>query len=65
MVQINDDNFEDLTYDSMTAILDKLAASEAVTPGPQIARQVSCPEGGPTTLAEMVGENHDYRKEWA
>jgi NADH-quinone oxidoreductase subunit E len=65
MVQINDDNFEDLTYDSMTAILDKLAAGEAVTPGPQIDRQVSCPEGGPTTLPEMVGENHDYRKEWA
>jgi NADH-quinone oxidoreductase subunit E len=65
MVQINDDNFEDLTYDSMTAILDKLAAGEAVTPGPQIARQVSCPEGGPTTLVEMVAENHDYRKAWA
>jgi NADH-quinone oxidoreductase subunit E len=65
MVQINDDNFEDLTYDSMTAILDKLAAGEAVTPGPQIARQVSCPEGGPTTLAEMTAENHDYRTEWA
>jgi NADH-quinone oxidoreductase subunit E len=54
MVQINDDNFEDLTYDSMTAILDKLAAGEAVTPGPQIARQVSCPEGGPTTLLEFA-----------
>jgi NADH-quinone oxidoreductase subunit E len=65
MVQINDDNFEDLTYDSMTAILDKLAAGETVTPGPQIARQVSCPEGGPMTLMEMVGENHDYRNEWA
>ncbi|MFZ4748088.1 MAG: complex I 24 kDa subunit family protein [Sphingomonas sp.] len=65
MVQINDDNFEDLTYDSMTAILDKLAAGETVTPGPQIARQVSCPEGGPLTLMEMVGENHDYRNEWA
>jgi NADH-quinone oxidoreductase subunit E len=65
MVQINDDNFEDLTYDSMTAILDKLAAGETVTPGPQIARQVSCPEGGPVTLMEMVGENHDYRNEWA
>ena len=65
MVQINDDNFEDLTYDSMTAILDKLAAGEAVTPGPQIDRQVSCPEGGPTTLVEMTTENHDYRKEWA
>jgi NADH-quinone oxidoreductase subunit E len=65
MVQINDDNFEDLTYDSMTAILDRLAAGETVTPGPQIARQVSCPEGGPMTLTEMVGENHDYRNEWA
>ena len=65
MVQINDDNFEDLTYDSMTAILDKLAAGEAVMPGPQIERQVSCPEGGPTTLVEMTTENHDYRKEWA
>ncbi len=54
MVQINDDNFEDLTYDSMTAILDKLAAGEAVKPGPQIARQVSCPEGGPTTLLEFA-----------
>ena len=65
MVQINDDNFEDLTYDSMTAILDKLAAGEVVTPGPQIDRQVSCPEGGPTTLVEMVGANHDYRGSWA
>ena len=65
MVQINDDNFEDLTYDSMTAILDKLAAGEAVTPGTQIERQVSCPEGGPTTLPEMVGANHDYRGSWA
>jgi NADH-quinone oxidoreductase subunit E len=64
MVQINDDNFEDLTYDSMTAILDKLAAGEAVTPGPQIARQVSCPEGGPTTLVEMVSANFDYRGAW-
>ena len=65
MVQINDDNFEDLTYDSMTAILDKLAAGEVVTPGPQIDRQVSCPEGGTTTLVEMVGANHDYRGSWA
>jgi NADH-quinone oxidoreductase subunit E len=54
MVQINDDNFEDLTYDSMTMILDRLAAGEAVKPGPQIDRQVSCPEGGPTTLLEFA-----------
>ena len=54
MVQINDDNFEDLTYDSMEAILSALAEGRPVTLGPQIARQVSCPEGGPTTLLEMV-----------
>ena len=55
MVQINDDNFEDLTYDSMTAILSALAEGRSVTPGPQIKRQVSCPEGGPTTLMETIG----------
>jgi NADH-quinone oxidoreductase subunit E len=65
MVQINDDNYEDLDYDSMTAILSALAAGETPKPGPQIDRQTSCPEGGPTTLKEMVSENHDYRGEWA
>jgi NADH-quinone oxidoreductase subunit E len=54
MVQINDDNFEDLSYDSMTAILNALENGEAVTPGSQIGRQTSCPEGGATTLAEFV-----------
>lgn len=65
MVQINDDNFEDLTYDSMSALLDALANGKPVKIGPQIDRQVSCPEGGPTTLKEMVDANHDYRKAWS
>jgi NADH-quinone oxidoreductase subunit E len=64
MVQINDDNYEDLTFESMTAILDDLAAGKQPKIGPQIDRQTSCPEGGPTTLTAMVGENHDYRGEW-
>ena len=64
MVQINDDNFEDLTFDTMTAVLDSLARGETPKPGPQIDRQTSCPEGGPSTLPEMVGENHDYRGRW-
>jgi NADH-quinone oxidoreductase subunit E len=64
MVQINDDNYEDLTYDSMSAILDDLAAGKQPKIGPQIDRQTSCPEGGPTTLKEMVNANHDYRKAW-
>jgi len=64
MVQINDDNYEDLTYDSTIAILEALAAGETPKPGSQIGRQASCPEGGPTTLKEMVSENHDYRDQW-
>lgn len=50
MVQINDDNFEDLTYESMTAILAALARGETPKTGSQIGRTASCPEGGPTTL---------------
>ena len=65
MVQINDDNFEDLTYDSMSAVLETLAAGGQPKIGPQIERQTSCPEGGPTALKDMVSENHDYRGEWA
>jgi NADH-quinone oxidoreductase subunit E len=64
MVQINDDNYEDLTFDSMTSILDDLAAGKQPKIGPQIDRQTSCPEGGPTVLREMVSGNHDYRGEW-
>ncbi len=64
MVQINDDNYEDLTFDTMTAILDDLAAGRQPKIGPQIERQTSCPEGGATSLKEMVSANHDYRGQW-
>ena len=64
MVQINDDNYEDLTYDSMSALLEALAAGKPPKIGPQIDRQTSCPEGGPTTLKAMVKANHDYRGDW-
>ncbi|RVT92454.1 complex I 24 kDa subunit family protein [Sphingomonas crocodyli] len=64
MVQINDDNYEDLTFDTTTAILEDLAAGRQPKIGPAIERQTSCPEGGPTSLVEMVGENHDYRGSW-
>ena len=65
MVQINDDNFEDLDYDRTTALLEALACGETPPAGSQIGRRDSCPEGGPTTLREMVDANHDYRGEWA
>ncbi len=65
MVQINDDNFEDLDYDSTTAILEALARGESPKAGPQNGRKSSEPIGGPTSLTAMVDENHDYRGEWA
>jgi NADH-quinone oxidoreductase subunit E len=64
MVQINDDNYEDLTEESMGAILDALAAGKSPKPGPQVDRQTSCPEGGPTTLKKMAERNYDYRPQW-
>jgi len=64
MVQINDDNYEDLTEASMTAILDALAAGKSPKVGPQADRQTSCPEGGPTTLKKMAERNYDYRSQW-
>ena len=64
MVQVNDDNYEDLTGETMGAILDALARGETPKPGPQIERQTSCPEGGPTTLKKMAERNYDYRGQW-
>ncbi|MEQ7872550.1 NAD(P)H-dependent oxidoreductase subunit E [Sphingomonas sp. ASV193] len=65
MVQINDDNFEDLTEESMGAVLDALADGKHPKPGPQVDRQTSCPEGGPTTLKKMAERNYDYRSQWS
>jgi NADH-quinone oxidoreductase subunit E len=64
MVQINDDNYEDLTEASMKAILDALASGQQPKIGPQVDRQTSCPEGGPTTLKKMAERNYDYRGQW-
>jgi NADH-quinone oxidoreductase subunit E len=52
MAQINYDFYEDLTPESLTRILDDLAAGKVPPPGPQIARSFSAPEGGPTTLID-------------
>jgi NADH-quinone oxidoreductase subunit E len=65
MVQINDDNYEDLTFETTTAVLEALARGEMPKPGPQgVNRRTSDPEGGVTSLPEMVTENHDYRPSW-
>ena len=65
MVQINDDNYEDLTPESLDAVLDALAAGKTPKTGTQLkGRHTVEPIGGPTTLKAMVKENHDYRGEW-
>ncbi len=65
MVQINDDNFEDLTADRLGAVLDALAAGKAPKAGTQEpGRHTVEPLGGPTTLKQMVKANHDYRGDW-
>jgi len=52
MVQINADYYEDLTPQTLTRILNELAAGKAPKPGPQIERQLSAPIGGDTTLTD-------------
>jgi len=65
MVQINDDNYEDLTAERLNHVLDELAAGRQPKTGTQEpGRHTSEPQGGPTTLKEMVSENHDYRGKW-
>src|SRR5215813_7355781 len=49
MVQINDDFYEDLTPESLSRVLDELAAGRKPKVGPQIDRINSAPVGGPTT----------------
>jgi NADH-quinone oxidoreductase subunit E len=66
MVQINDDNYEDLTPAGLNAVLDALAAGKVPKTGTQLpGRHTVEPLGGPTSLKEMVTSNHDYRSGWA
>jgi NADH-quinone oxidoreductase subunit E len=52
MVQINADYYEDLTPETLTRILNDLAAGRTPKPGPQIDRQNSAPIGGADTLTD-------------
>jgi NADH-quinone oxidoreductase subunit E len=54
MVQINDEYYEDLTYDSMKAVLEAFKRGETPKPGPQTDRHFSAPVGGPTVLKDMI-----------
>jgi NADH-quinone oxidoreductase subunit E len=52
VAQIDKDYYEDLTPESLEAILADLRAGRRVRPGPQNGRQASAPLGGPTTLTD-------------
>jgi NADH dehydrogenase (ubiquinone) flavoprotein 2 len=53
IVQINDDMYEDLTGARFIEILDALKSGTVPPHGPQIDRQKSAPQGGPTTLKNL------------
>src|SRR5262245_57919427 len=53
MVQINADYYEDLTPESLTRILNELAAERTPKPGPQVDRHCSAPIGGEDTLTDQ------------
>jgi len=46
------DTYEDLTAENFEKVLDGFASGKPVKPGPQIDRQFSAPQGGPTTLTD-------------
>lgn len=50
MCQIGDHYYEDLSKDSIVAIIETLRAGNEPKPGPQIDRYTSAPSGGLTTL---------------
>jgi NADH-quinone oxidoreductase subunit E len=50
VLQVDDDYYEDLDYDSTVAIIEALKRGERPKPGSAIGRQGSAPAGGPTVL---------------
>jgi len=50
MLWIDDDYYEDLTYDTTKAMMEALLRGEPLQPGSQAGRRASMPAGGKTTL---------------
>ena len=53
MIQIFKDTYEDLDEASLEELLNTFAKGEQPKPGPQINRDLSCPEGGLTSLIDV------------
>jgi len=56
VMQVNDDLYEDLTYDTAKAVLEALLRGEKPPMGSQIGRRGSCACSGATTLKDLAGE---------
>jgi hypothetical protein len=63
MMWIDDDYYEDLTYDGTRAILEALMRGERPPPGSQTGRRGSMPAGGKTTLLEDPHGSDQDRQE--
>jgi len=53
ILQVDDDFYEDMDAEKVTALLDALRRGERPPPGSMAGRQTSAPEGGPTTLTSL------------
>jgi NADH-quinone oxidoreductase subunit E len=62
MVQINEDYYEDLDAESLEQLLDDLRCGRPTKVGPQVDRQKSAAEGGPTTLLDPALYNGKVKR---
>jgi NADH-quinone oxidoreductase E subunit len=53
ILQVDDDFYEDMDAEKVTALLASLRRGERPAPGSMTGRQTSAPEGGPTTLTTL------------
>ncbi len=61
VMQINDDLYEDLTYETAKAVLEALLRGEKPPIGSQTGRQGSCPCKGATTLKDHVPTDRQFK----
>ena len=56
VLQVDDDYYEDLDYESTVRLVEALKRGERPKPGSVIGRQTSAPVGGPQVLTDVPGE---------
>lgn len=56
ILQVDDDYYEDMDYDSTVRLIEALRRGERPAPGSMIGRQTSAPIGERTSLVDVAGE---------